>query len=366
MKNTTLVYIEQDGSYLMLYRNRKEHDVNHGKWIGVGGKMEYGESPEECMRREVREETGLEVDTYRYAGILTFRSDNDDMEYIHLFTVNRFHSPSGKMKDCDEGELRWLKKSEITHIPHWIGDRIFLSLILNEKVPFFSLKLVYEQGVMKQAVLNEHNCIVTDRLILRPWLECDSAYLFAAAKNPGVALPAGFLPHKDAAQSREIIRRILSRPEIYAIVERDHYEPVGSVGLQNFRIAQKDGSLISFFDERKSQDPVCVTRQVLGDPEINAEAELGYWLSEETWHKGYMQEAAGALMEHGYRELGLNRIWCCYYEGNERSKETQKKLGFHYHHTNPDKLVEPLGEKRVEIVNVKARADDISIPESMI
>ena len=151
MKETSLVYIMKDDSCLMLHRIRKEHDVNHGKWIGVGGKFEPGESPEECMRREVREETGLYIDQYRYCGIVTFQSDDDETEYMHLFLAEEFH---GKLKSCEEGVLEWLPVSELTKIPHWVGDRIFLSLILYRKFPFFSLKLVYRDGVLLRSVLN--------------------------------------------------------------------------------------------------------------------------------------------------------------------------------------------------------------------
>ena len=137
--NTTLVYIEKGEEVLMLHRVRKSGDINAGKWIGVGGKFEEGESPEACMRREVFEETGLQVDEYRYAAVVTFSCD-DDYELMHLFLVTRFH---GELQTCAEGDLEWLPKSQLTEIPHWSGDRIFLSLLFGKPRPFFSLKMVY-------------------------------------------------------------------------------------------------------------------------------------------------------------------------------------------------------------------------------
>ena len=215
MKETSLVYIMKDDSCLMLHRIRKEHDVNHGKWIGVGGKFEPGESPEECMRREVREETGLYIDQYRYCGIVTFQSDDDETEYMHLFLAEEFH---GKLKSCEEGVLEWLPVSELTKIPHWVGDRIFLSLILYRKFPFFSLKLVYRDGVLLRSVLNEHNCLVTERLILRGWKRKDAAALYAYAQDPQVGPNAGWKPHASVGESAFI------RPAAVCLTSRSRKE----------------------------------------------------------------------------------------------------------------------------------------------
>ena len=140
MKNTTLCYVEQDGKYLMLLRNKKKQDENAGKWIGVGGKFEEGESPQDCLLREVQEETGLRLTQYRFRGIVTFVSDQYETEYMHLFTAHGFE---GELIPCDEGELRWVEKDEVLSLPLWEGDREFLRL-LREDAPFFSLKLVYQ------------------------------------------------------------------------------------------------------------------------------------------------------------------------------------------------------------------------------
>ena len=147
---TTLGYIETRESYLMLHRVKKEQDVNEGKWIGIGGKFEYGESPEECMIREAKEETGLAVTSMKFRGILTFICDKQDPEYICLYTIDGF---SGQLKDCDEGELLWVPKDEIFGLNLWEGDRIFFDL-LQKDVPFFSLKLCYEGDQLLEAVLN--------------------------------------------------------------------------------------------------------------------------------------------------------------------------------------------------------------------
>ena len=142
--NTTLCYIEKDDSYLMLLRNKKEHDQNEGKWIGVGGKFEENETPEECLLREVKEETGLTLLEYRYRGIITFVSDTWETEYMHLFTASGFE---GDLIECDEGELRWIPKAEILGLPLWQGDREFLRL-LYEDAPFFTMKLVYKRDML--------------------------------------------------------------------------------------------------------------------------------------------------------------------------------------------------------------------------
>ena len=151
MINTTLCYIEQDGCYLMLHRIKKEQDVNKDKWIGVGGKFEPLESPEDCLLREVLEETGLTLQSYRYRGIITFICDSlPEAEYMHLFTSDQF---TGTLISCDEGELEWVKKERIPSLPLWQGDKLFFKL-LEEEVPFFSLKLKYQGDRLVQAILN--------------------------------------------------------------------------------------------------------------------------------------------------------------------------------------------------------------------
>lgn len=139
MKMTTLCYPERDGSYLMLHRTKKENDENRDKWIGVGGKFEYGESPEDCVKREVLEETGLTLTSYRYRGIVTFVSNEYGTEYMHLFTASDW---LGDLKECDEGDLEWIDKRRLFDLTLWQGDRIFLRL-LDSETPFFSLKLQY-------------------------------------------------------------------------------------------------------------------------------------------------------------------------------------------------------------------------------
>ena len=148
--NTTLCYIEQDGCYLMLHRIKKENDINKDKWIGIGGKFEDRESPEDCVLREALEETGLTLMKPECRGIVTFICDDYPTEYMHLFWADRFE---GTLRECDEGNLEWVKKEKILSLPIWEGDKIFLKL-LDEKCPFFSLKLTYEKGALLEAVLN--------------------------------------------------------------------------------------------------------------------------------------------------------------------------------------------------------------------
>lgn len=148
---STLCYIEKEGKYLMLHRTVKKNDVNKDKWIGVGGHFEDGESPEECLLREVREETGYTLTSYRYRGIVTFISGNGVTEYMSLFTADGFE---GEPIECDEGVLEWVDKKDLFNLNLWEGDKIFLRL-LDESDEFFSLKLVYDgKDKLISAVLN--------------------------------------------------------------------------------------------------------------------------------------------------------------------------------------------------------------------
>ena len=150
MLNTTLCYIERRDEYLLLHRVKKENDLNRDKWIGLGGKLEADESPEEGMLREVREETGLTLTSWRYRGIVTFVSDMWEGEYMHLFTADAF---TGEVGVCDEGVLEWIRKADFAALPQWEGDKIFLRL-LEEGAPFFSLKLCYTGEKLTAAALN--------------------------------------------------------------------------------------------------------------------------------------------------------------------------------------------------------------------
>ncbi len=150
MKNTTLCYLERDGKYLMLHRIKKENDANRDKWIGVGGHFEEGESPEDCVCREVFEETGLTLTRFSYRSIVTFASDQWETEYMHLFTASGF---SGTLRECDEGALEWIDQNELMRLPMWAGDRIFLRLIAQPR-PFFSLKLKYKGEMLVGAWLD--------------------------------------------------------------------------------------------------------------------------------------------------------------------------------------------------------------------
>lgn len=150
MRNTTLCYLERGDEVLMLHRVKKAVDENAGKWIGVGGGFEEGESPEDCLLREVYEETGMRLLTWRFRGIVTFVSDEWGTEYMHLFTSENF---AGELRECAEGVLVWKKRSEILSLPLWEGDKIFLRL-LEEGHPFFSLKLRYHGDELVESVLD--------------------------------------------------------------------------------------------------------------------------------------------------------------------------------------------------------------------
>lgn len=150
MRMTTLCYIEKDNKYLMLHRVSKKNDINKDKWIGVGGHFENRESPEDCLLREVKEETGLTLLSFKFRGIVTFIADDYPTEYMCLYTSDSFEGEIGK---CDEGKLQWIDKDKIPLLNLWEGDKIFLKL-LSENSPFFSLKLVYTGDELEEAFLD--------------------------------------------------------------------------------------------------------------------------------------------------------------------------------------------------------------------
>ena len=150
MKNTTLCYIQRGNQYLMLHRVKKENDLNHDKWVGVGGKFEPDESPDDCLRREVLEETGLTLTRYRCRGVVTFLSAEWEGEYMYLYTADGFE---GELADCDEGTLEWVDIDRVPELPLWAGDRIFFRL-LRQDAPWFSLKLRYAGDTLVEAVLD--------------------------------------------------------------------------------------------------------------------------------------------------------------------------------------------------------------------
>lgn len=151
MKNSTLCYIEKDGKWLMLYRGKKKNDPNLGKWVGVGGKFEENESPDECVDREVLEETGLTLLSKRLRGIITFVSDRWETEYMFLYTSDSFE---GDMISCDEGDLMWTEREKVFSLPLWAGDRLFLSRIISPDSPFFSMKLCYTGDTLSKATVD--------------------------------------------------------------------------------------------------------------------------------------------------------------------------------------------------------------------
>ena len=170
----------------------------------------------------------------------------------------------------------------------------------------------------------------TERLMLRKWKETDAESLFEYAKDPDVGPIAGWPPHNSAAESLDVIRNVLNGAESYAICEKDNGKAIGAIELK----------LTGHTDMTERDD----------------ECELGYWLGKPFWGRGYMPEAAGELIRRGFEDLGMNTIWCGYYEGNQKSKRVQEKLGFAYHHTCQDVPVPLLNEVRVEYTNVMTRA----------
>ena len=153
---TTHCYLETEDAYLMLHRVSKKNDVNKDKWIGVGGHFEEEESPEDCLLREVYEETGLTLTSWRFRGIVTFTQEGYGTEYMCMYTADGF---TGTMKECDEGILEWVPKKELLALNLWEGDKIFIKLLL-EEAPFFSLKLSYKGDELVEAELDGNNILV--------------------------------------------------------------------------------------------------------------------------------------------------------------------------------------------------------------
>ncbi len=175
----------------------------------------------------------------------------------------------------------------------------------------------------------------TERLILRGWREDDAASLFKYAKDKRVGPMAGWLPHRDVSYSRAVIRTILSGKESYAICFKGSDEPIGSIALHFNRTEVNDGR--------------------------EKEAELGYWIGYPYWGFGIASEAAKEMVRHGFEDLGLELLYCGYFEGNERSRKVQEKTGFRYHHTNPKCQIKMLGETRVEYVNSMSYAEWMAV-----
>lgn len=150
MHNSTMCYIVKDGRVLMLHRVKKKNDINHDKWIGIGGKFEPEEAPEECILREAKEETGLTLTSWRCRGVVTFLQEGGEGEYMYLFTADDF---TGELIECDEGDLQWVSMDFLDALPTWEGDRIFLNLLWQD-APFFLLTLRYQGDRLVEAVLD--------------------------------------------------------------------------------------------------------------------------------------------------------------------------------------------------------------------
>lgn len=150
MHNSTLCYIVKDGKVLMLHRVKKKNDINRDKWIGIGGKFEPEEAPEECILRETKEETGLTLTSWRCRGVVTFLQEGGEGEYMYLFTADDF---TGELIECDEGDLQWVSMDFLDALPKWEGDRIFLNLLWQD-APFFLLTLRYQGDRLVEAVLD--------------------------------------------------------------------------------------------------------------------------------------------------------------------------------------------------------------------
>ncbi len=152
MLNTTLCYIEKDNKYLMLHRVKKVNDLNHDKWVGIGGKFLENETPDECLLREVKEETGLTLTSYRLRGVITFLSDKWEGEYMYLFTATDY---TGEMTECDEGNLEWVDIDKVCALPIWEGDKLFFEELRRDR-GFFTMMLKYEGDKLVDHTIKLH------------------------------------------------------------------------------------------------------------------------------------------------------------------------------------------------------------------
>ena len=150
MRNTTLCYITRGQEVLLLHRVKKKNDINKDKWIGIGGHFEGEESPDECLLREAKEETGLTLTSWRCRGVVTFLNDCCEGEFMYLFTADGFE---GELKTCDEGDLQWVSRDFMDSLPTWEGDKIFLELLWQD-APFFLLTLRYSGDRLMEAILD--------------------------------------------------------------------------------------------------------------------------------------------------------------------------------------------------------------------
>ena len=150
MHNSTLCYVTRGDDVLMLHRVKKKNDINKDKWIGIGGKFEENESPDECLLREALEETGLRLTNWQCRGIVTFLTETGFGEYMYLFTADGFE---GELKECDEGDLQWISREFLNSLPKWEGDQIFLDLLWQD-APFFLLTLRYDHDKLVEAILD--------------------------------------------------------------------------------------------------------------------------------------------------------------------------------------------------------------------
>lgn len=240
---------------------------------------------------------------------IDFKEDND-----HIVTVNRDPEQYRCTSIAEDIEalnnlLNWWTEVPYDHYTEWLSET------------YDMLKSADGQSKLPAV-------IETERLILRPWEEADAEECYKYAKDPRVGPMAGWPVHTGVENSRRIIRDVLIAPEIYAIVLKETGLPVGSIGLHHNELAEKED-----------------------------EAELGYWLGVPYWGRGIVPEAARAVLRHAFEDLGLDRVWCCYFDGNERSKRVQEKLGFRYQRTIEHAPVPQLGETRKNHVNLMTKAE---------
>ena len=302
-----------DGTFLCMQRDFRKHYP--GMWeASASGSALQGETPYEGALRELREETG--VTATELTELARFSKDSTHACYVEYLCITDCDKDSVTLQEGETIAYRWADAAEIGE---WIAAEQFLSMRM---MPY--IDPAYGQKQQDSGV-----CLETERLILRPWREDDAEENYRYAKDPRVGPAAGWPPHTCIEDTRKVIREILMVPETYAIVLKETGLPIGSIGL-HFQ-----SSLAKNADE----------------------AELGYWVGVPYWGQGIAPEASREMLRHAFEDLKLARVWCGYYEGNEKSKRVQEKLGFRLQGKNEEIPVTQMGETRVCYINLLTREE---------
>ncbi len=304
-KHVVAAVLIHDGKVFATQRGYGEYK---DKWEFPGGKIDAGETPQQALVREIREELDTEIEV----GDLIERIETDYPTF-HLSMGCYFCKVvSGSLTLLEHEDSRWLDAEHLYEVDWLPADRALL--------PKIELKLMEDDMSLE-----------TKRLVLRPWTDEDAESMYEYAKDPEIGPPAGWPPHTSVEESLSIIRSVFIKPESYAICLKEDRKAIGAIALK----LAEDTDLTDKDDE----------------------CELGYWLGKPFWGQGIMPEAADELIRHAFEDLNMSKVWCAYYDGNTKSKRVQEKCGFVWQWTTPNVDVPLLNEVRIGHVNLLTRED---------